>query len=85
MLNSNVQKALESLTSRIDTKAGLASPGDRAAVVGTLSKLRSAGEPFEPEDLAAWASLNGWTPKGVARIRSMANDVLVGKDIEARG
>ena len=29
--------------------------------------------------LAAWASLNGWSPKGVAKIRSVAADVLVGK------
>jgi len=84
MLNSKVQKAMESLTSSIDPNEGLSSARDRAAVVGTLSRLRMAGEPFEPEDIAAWASLHGWAPKGVARIRTMANDVLVGKQAETR-
>jgi hypothetical protein len=85
MLSTNVQKAMETLSSRIDTNAGLNSPRDRATAVGALSELRSAGEPFEPEDIAAWASLHDWTPKGVARIRTLANDILVGKPAGARG
>lgn len=76
MLKPVVQKALATLSSQINTSNGLNDPGDHAAAVSLLSQLHSAGESFEPEELAAWASLNGWTPKGVAQIRSLANDVL---------
>jgi hypothetical protein len=80
MLDPVVQKALQELTSRIGTGSGLSEPEDKAAAVGILTSLRSVGKSFEPEAVAAWASLNGWTPKGVAQIRSVANDVLSGKD-----
>ena len=79
MLNPVVQKAMEALTSRIGAQANLGGPGDEEAAAGILSHLRNAGERFEPEALAAWASLNGWSPKGVAKIRSVAAEVLVGK------
>ena len=70
---------MRELTSRINTGSGLNDPGDKAAAIGILESLRSAGESFEPEALAAWASLNGWTSKGVAQIRNVANDVLLGR------
>lgn len=80
MLNPVVQRAMAALTSRINTNSGLSDPEDRDAAVGILESLRSAGEDFEPESVAAWASLNGWTPKGVAQIRLVANDVMSAKD-----
>jgi hypothetical protein len=80
MLNPVVQRAMQALTSRINTSSGLTDPKDRAAAVGILERLRSAGEDFEPESVAAWASLNGWTPKGVAQIRLVANDVMLAKE-----
>lgn len=80
MLNPVVQRAMEALTSRINTNSGLSDPEDRNAAVGILESLRSAGEDFEPESVAAWASLNGWTPKGVAQIRLLANDVMSAKE-----
>lgn len=79
MLKPVVQRAMEALTARINTGSGLNDPGDRAATVSLLEQLRSAGESFDPESLAAWASLNGWTARGVAQIRLVANDVLSGK------
>lgn len=79
MLNPIVQKAMEALTSRIGAQSNLGGPGDEEAAAGILAQLHEAGERFEPEALAAWASLNGWSPKGVARIRSVAADVLIGK------
>jgi hypothetical protein len=80
MLKPVVQRAMARLTSRISMHTGLNDPGDRAAAVSLLNKLHSAGESFEPEELAAWASLNGWTPKGVAQIRRLAGDVLSGRE-----
>lgn len=79
MLKPVVQRAMEALTAKINTRTGLSEPGDRAATVSLLEQLRSAGESFDPESLAAWASLNGWTARGVAQIRLVANDVLSGK------
>ena len=79
MLRPVVQRAMETLSSQINTKTGLNDPDDHAAAVSLLESLHSAGETFEPEGLAAWASLNGWTSKGVAQIRLAANDVLSGK------
>ena len=80
MLDPVVQRAMQELTSRIGSGSGLNTPDHEAAAVGILKSLRSAGKSFEPEAIAAWASLNGWTPKGVARIRTVANDVILGKD-----
>ncbi len=80
MLDPVVQQAMKELTARINTVSGLNEPGDKAAAVGILESLRSAGESFEPESLAAWASLNGWTSKGVAQIRNIANEVLSGRN-----
>lgn len=79
MLKPVVQRAMEALTARINTSTGLNDPDDHRAAVSLLEGLVSAGERFEPESLAAWASLNGWSPRGVAQIRLAANDVLSGK------
>ena len=79
MLKPVVQRAMATLSARINTSTALNNPEDRAATVSLLETLHSAGETFEPEALAAWASLNGWTAKGVAQIRLVANDVLSGK------
>ena len=78
MLTPVVQRALEALTSRIGTIGDLGNADEHSDAAETLSQLHDAGERFEAEAIAAWASLNGWSPKGVARIRTLANDVLTG-------
>lgn len=78
-MNPTIERALEELTSRIGPASALNEPMHRADAASALRKLHESGETLEPEVLAAWASLHGWTPKGVAQIRSLANDVMTGR------
>lgn len=74
-----VERALESLTMRVNLSTGLGHPSDKAAAVGVFRILKSGGERYDVDEVAAWAATNGWGLGGARELSEIAQGVLEGR------
>ena len=58
--NDVVVVALKTLTAIVNVSTGLSQPSDRETAVQIFSKLRDAGEYYQPYEVKAWLIRNGW-------------------------
>jgi hypothetical protein len=77
--NPVVERALESLTSRVNVSTGLGHPSDKAGAVGVFRILKAGGERYDPAEVSAWAANNGWSLTGARELGEVAAGVLAGR------
>jgi hypothetical protein len=77
--NPVVERALESLTARVNLSSGLGHPSDKAAAVGTFRILRGGGEAYDVGEVGAWAANHGWGLHGGRELAAIAQGVLDGR------
>lgn len=80
--NPVVEKALESLTSRINLSTGLGHPLDKNAAVDLFRLLHKNNESFDPKSIRAWAVKNGWRPDFADKLQSIAQAIIDRKSIK---
>jgi hypothetical protein len=76
--NPVVERALESLTRRVNLSTGLGHPSDKAAAVGLFRVLKAGGEEYDAAEVAAWAANNGWGLAGARELGEIAAGVRAG-------
>lgn len=69
----------------INHSNGLVTDAEKAMVVLTLQELVRAGYDFDVDQLAAWATSQGWHPPEIPRLREYAAKVLDGRTFRLRG
>lgn len=77
--NPVVERALDSLTGRVNLSSGLGHPSDKAAAVGLFRILNAGGERYDPAEVSAWAANNGWGLDGARELGEVAAGVLAGR------
>ena len=51
---------------------------------GGADAVADGGEAFDPEEVHAWALMNGWTEEGANSLAQIARDVNAGKKVRPR-
>jgi hypothetical protein len=77
--NPVVQRALQSLTRRVNLSTGLSHPRDRSAAVGLFRLLKEGGEHYDPSEVLAWAANNGWDLRDAGELADIAQGILDGR------
>jgi hypothetical protein len=78
--NPVVERALETLTARVNLSSGLGHPSDKAAAVGAFRILRGGGEAYDVGEVDAWAANHGWGLHGARELVAIAQGVLDGRN-----
>jgi hypothetical protein len=81
--NPVVERALESLTTRVNLSTGLGHPSDKGAAVELFKILRGGNELWDPDEVHAWAINRGWTPSGANELAEIARGTLEGRSFRA--
>lgn len=79
--NPVVVAALQSLTNGVNLSTGVGHPSDKASAVQMFKLLTKAGEPFDPEQIRAWAARNGWKADHARDLSEMAQKILAGRTV----
>jgi hypothetical protein len=80
-----VEKAMQSLTSRVNLSTGLGHPLDHDAAVGAFRALRRAGHRWTGDEIQAWAVAHGWTDRHARQLRGIAERIAAGRTVRSRG
>lgn len=83
--NPVVVEALKSLTAYVNIRTGLNHPNDKAAAVQMFKALQRAGEPFDPSQLRAWATRNGWSSRHAMDLQALGQQVLDFRTVRIQG
>lgn len=79
-----VEKAMESLTSRVNLSTGLSHPLDHDAAVGAFRALRRAGHGWTGSEIQAWAIGHGWSDRHARKLRDIADRIGAGRVVRSR-
>jgi hypothetical protein len=77
--DASVWAALKTFTNLINSSTGLAHHSDRSAVIEGLTKLRSAGHAFDPNDLLAGALALNWRGSAAVELCEIAKEINDGR------
>jgi hypothetical protein len=81
--NPVVRRALEGLTALVNIGTGLSHPSDRSSAVNTFRILKANGEPYDPDEVRAWAASHGWSAEDATELGDVASKVAAGKRLRA--
>lgn len=84
MLHPVVVAAMTEAGHSINHNNALVTDSEKAMVVLTLQVLVKGGYTFDVDELAAWATRNGWFAKEMPKLREYANRVLEGRKFQLR-
>lgn len=79
--NPVVARAMEYLTNSVNLSTGLGHPSDKESAIGMFRILKAEGEPFDPEQIRAWAVRNGWKPRDARDLAKLAEKFKAGKQV----
>jgi hypothetical protein len=79
--NPVVVRAMESLTTSVNLSTGLGHPSDKESAIGMFRILTAEGEPFEPDQIRAWAVRHGWQPRHARDLAVLAEKFKAGKQV----
>lgn len=79
-----VEQAMMSLTSLVNLRTGLVHPRDKASAVQAFRILKRGSHEWEPTAIEAWVMAHGWTMKGAAELRQVAEGVRMGRRFQLR-
>ena len=74
-----VERAIKSLSRRINLSTGLSHPMDKAAAIDILNLLKKEGFHYSSEEIKILAIRNGWTSTGANEIFRIADMILSGR------
>jgi hypothetical protein len=77
--NPVVVRAMESLTTSVNLSTGLGHPSDKESAIGMFRILMAEGEPFEPDQIRAWAVRHGWQPRHARDLAGLGEKFKAGK------
>lgn len=73
-----LDQAMKSFTVSINSSTGLSDSRDRSRVTDGLTKLRSAGHSFDPDELLASALAHNWRGTAAWELRVLAQEINTG-------
>lgn len=79
--NPVVAAAMKSLTLVVNLSSGLAHPGDKASAIEFFKQLKAAGEPFDVDELRAWARRNGWRSRDAETLTVLVGRISIGAPV----
>ncbi|MFV8749952.1 DUF1889 family protein [Nannocystaceae bacterium ST9] len=80
-----VERALASLTNRVNLSTGISRSGDKAAAVGMFRILKQAGHRWTGDEVAGRALEMGWQATDARELGNMADGVMAGRTFRAPG
>jgi hypothetical protein len=76
--NPVVAEAVDDLTGWTNHNSGLSDPTTRSYAILIFRELRRGREPWNPDEIRAWAVRAGWEPRHADRLRQLAADIQAG-------
>lgn len=81
--NPVVEEALKSLTSRVNLRAGIAHPMDKAAAVDLFKKLKAAKIAYDPTEIRGWLVRHGWESDDADEVKDIAEKISQGRAVRS--
>jgi hypothetical protein len=81
--NPVVRAALEGLTTSVNLSTGLSHPSDRSHAVAVFKLLVSGGERYDPDEVRAWATSNGWQADDASELAEIAGKIKEGRRLRS--
>jgi hypothetical protein len=79
--NPVVEAAMKSLTLMVNLSTGLGHPSDKASAIGFFKQLKAAREPFDVNEVRAWARRNGWRSRDAEALSALVGRIDAGAPV----
>jgi len=78
-MNPTIERALDKITAATNLSTGLSHPNDKNRAKEAFKILHDHGEILLKKEIAAWASLHGWSEEDADELGSLAQQIGEGK------